>query len=137
MLLKLALVVCSRKFVSLNVGRKVFRKISKNGLQCLSENNFVQDYQKRPFFLEHLSLIETTRSWTFDNKRKQDLWNPIDVHAIFWVWTWFYSIPREASEEFETFFSTELLLYKPFHDIPAEIGISTKIIIENWRNFRY
>ena len=32
MLLKLPLVVCSKKFVSLNVGRKVFRKISRDGL---------------------------------------------------------------------------------------------------------
>ena len=28
-------------------------------------------------------------------------------------------------------------MYKPFHDIPAEIGLSAKNIIENWRNFQY
>lgn len=61
MFLKQPLVVCSRKFVSLNVGRKVFRKISRDGLQCSPENSFVQHYQKRPFFLEHLSLIETKK----------------------------------------------------------------------------
>ena len=31
----------------------------------------------------------------------------------------------------------ELLLYKPFHNIITDIGLSTDIIIENWRNFRY
>ena len=72
MFLKLPLAICSQKFFYLNVGRKVFRKISRDGLQCLSENTFFHHYQKRPFFLEHLSLIETTRSWTFDIKRKQD-----------------------------------------------------------------
>jgi len=103
MLLKLPLVVCSRKFVSLNVGRNIFRKISRDGLQISSKNTFVQHYQKRPFFLEHLSLIETTRSWTFDSKCKQDPWKPKDVHAIVQVWPQFYSIPGEASKEFETF----------------------------------
>jgi len=96
MLLKLPLVVCSRKFVSLNVGKKVFRKISRDGLQCSSENTFVQHYQKIPFFLEHLFLIETTRSWTFDSKRKQDPWKRRDVHAIVQVLPWFYYIIGEA-----------------------------------------
>ena len=73
-------------------------------MKCSSENNFVQHYQKRPFFLEHLSLIETTRSWTFDRKRKKYPWKPRDVHTIFWVWPWFYSIPSDGSNEFETFF---------------------------------
>ena len=82
MLLKLPLVVCSHEFVSLNVGRKVFRKISRDGLQCSSQNTFVQHYQKRPFFLKNLSLIETKRSWTFDSKHKQDPWKPRDIHAI-------------------------------------------------------
>ena len=57
MLLKPPLVVCSQKFVSLNVGRNVFMKISRDGLQCSSKNTFVQHYKKIPFFLEHLSLI--------------------------------------------------------------------------------
>ena len=30
-----------------------------------------------------------------------------------------------------------MLLYKPFRDIPAEIGLLAKIIIESWRNFHY
>ena len=57
MLLKLPLVVYSLKFVSLNVGRKVFRKISRDGMQCSYENTFVQHYQKRHFFLEHLTFL--------------------------------------------------------------------------------
>ena len=47
--------------------------------------------------------METTRSWTFDSKHKQDPWKPRDVHAIVCVWPWFYSIAGEALEEFETF----------------------------------
>ena len=75
-------------------------------MKFLFENTFVQNYQKRPFFLGNLSLIETTRSWTFDNKYKQNPWKPRDVHAIVRVWPRFYSIPSEGSKEFEKFFWT-------------------------------
>lgn len=57
MLLKIPLVVWSQKFVSLNVGRNVFRKISMDGLEFSSKKTFVQHYEKRPFLLKHLSLI--------------------------------------------------------------------------------
>ena len=73
-------------------------------MQCSSENNFVQHYQKRPFLLEHLSLIETARSWKFDSKLKKYPWKPRDVHAIVLVWPRFYSIPSDGLDEFETFF---------------------------------
>lgn len=48
-----------------------------------------------------------------------------------------YSIPVEGSKEFETFCWTQLLLYKPFCDVGSYIGLCTKIIVENWRNWRY
>jgi ATP-dependent DNA helicase PIF1 len=137
MLLKLPLVLCSRKFVSLNVGRKVFRKFPKDPHQFSSPNSFVQTYQQRPSFIEHLCLIEATRSWTFDAKCKKEQWKPRDVHAIVRVWPRFYSIPDEASEDFQTFCWTEFLLYKPFRNIPLDIGLSDDTVIENWRNFRY
>ena len=73
----------------------------------------------------------------FDSKRKKDPWKPRDAHAIVRVWPRFYSIPGEDSKDFEPFRLTKLLLYKPFCDIYAEIGLSTEIIVEKWRNFRY
>ena len=30
-----------------------------------------------------------------------------------------------------------MLLYKPFRNIPNDIGLSSETVIENWRNFRY
>ena len=45
MLLKLPLVVCSRKFFSLNVGRKVFKKVSNDPHQFSEPDNFLQIYQ--------------------------------------------------------------------------------------------
>jgi hypothetical protein len=86
MLLNLPLVLCSRFFVSLNVGRKVFKKVPKNPHQFSSPNSFVEMYQQRPDFIDHLCLIETTRSWTFFAKRKKEKWKPRNVHAIVRVW---------------------------------------------------
>jgi hypothetical protein len=107
----------------------------KNPHQFSSPNSFVEIYQQRPTFIEHLCLIETTRSWTFDAKRKKEKWKPRHVHAIVRVWPQFYSIPEESSEDFQTFCWTELILYKPFRNIPLDIGLSDDIVIENWRNF--
>lgn len=104
-------------------------------MQCSSQNTFVQHYQKTPSFLEHLSLRETTRSWTFYSNRRQDPWKPRDVNDIVQVLPWFYSIASQAPEEFETFCWIKLLLYKPFRDIPTEIGLLAEIIIKNWMNF--
>jgi ATP-dependent DNA helicase PIF1 len=137
MLLKLPLVVCSRKFFSLNVGRKVFKKVSNDPHPFSSPDSFLEIYQNRPSFLDHLSMIEIARSWTFDGKRKKEPWKHRYVHAIVRVWPRFYSIPSEGSDEFETFCWTELLLYKPFRNIPNDIGLSSETVIENWRNFRY
>jgi hypothetical protein len=60
-----------------------------------------------------------------------------NFHAIVRVWSRFYSILDEASEEFQIFCWSELILYKPFRNIPIDIGLSDETMIENWRNFRY
>ena len=137
MLLKLPLVVCSRKFFPLNVRRKIFQRLSTDPHKFSSHNGFVDVYRNHPDFLEHLSMIETTRSWTFSAHRKREQWKPTDMHAIVRVWPRFYSIPKEDLDEFETFCFTELLLYKPFRNISSDIGLLMETIIENWRNFRY
>ena len=58
MLLKLPLVIFSI-FVSINVGRKIFKRVSSNSnnkkLQTISR--FLELYQNKILFLEHLSLI--------------------------------------------------------------------------------
>lgn len=70
LLLKLPLVVCSWKFFSLNVGKKVYQRVSLHSDQVLHKNNFFQVYSSRPIFLEHLCLIETSRSWNFEEKHR-------------------------------------------------------------------
>jgi hypothetical protein len=37
----------------------------------------------------------------------------------------------EAPKEFETLYWTKLLLYKPFRNIPIDIDLSSKTMIEN------
>ena len=62
MLLKLPLIISSRSFVSVNVGRKIFKRDSSdsNNNKFPTGSGFLEHYQKRPPFLEHLSLIEIT-----------------------------------------------------------------------------
>jgi hypothetical protein len=71
MLLKLPHVLCSQKFVSLNIGRKVFKKNSKDTHQFSSPNNFVEKYQQRPYFIKHLCLIEKMMKY-IPNVRKRN-----------------------------------------------------------------
>jgi hypothetical protein len=82
MLLKLLIVVCSRELFSLNVGRNVFKKVSNDAHRFSSSDSFIQIYQNRPSFLDHLSMIETKRSWTFDENHKKEPWKHIYLHAI-------------------------------------------------------
>lgn len=62
LLLKLPLVIYSRKFFSLNVRKKVYQRVSIHSKDFLCGNNFIEVYESHPFFLEHLCLIETIRS---------------------------------------------------------------------------
>ena len=59
------------------------------------------------------------------------------MHAIIRVWPRFHSIPKEDSEQFDSFCLSELLLYKPFWNIEEDIGLDSNTIIENWRNLHY
>ena len=72
MFLKLPLVVCSRNFFPLNVGREVFQRLSTEPHKFSSHNGFVDIYRNHPDFLEHLCMIETARSWTFYVHRKRE-----------------------------------------------------------------
>ena len=71
MLLKLPLVIYRCSFVSVNVGRKIFKRVSSDldNNKFSTSSMFLEQYQKRPPFLKHLSLIETARSWSFSGRR--------------------------------------------------------------------
>ena len=66
---------------------------------------------------------------------KKKAWKPRDVPGIVCVWPRFYSIPPKKYENFEVFCFSKLVLYKPFQNMSTDIGISSEIIIENWKSF--
>ena len=88
MLLKIPLVISSCSFVSDNVGRKILKRVSSNSdnNKFLTGSGFLEHYQNRPPFLEHLSLIETARSWSFSGRHQREPWKPRDTPAIVRVW---------------------------------------------------
>ena len=82
-------------------------------------------------------LLLTLHDWSFNAQHKKEPWKLRDKPMIVWVWTWFCEVTKDNSFTFESFFLSELLLYKPFRNIHIDIGINTEIIIHNWRKFRY
>lgn len=66
MLLELPLVECSRVFVSLNVGWKVFKEVEKSDEEETKINgkSLIDGYIQRPCTMETTSLIDAARSWT-------------------------------------------------------------------------
>ena len=68
MILMLPLFICSRQVFSLNVGKKILRKVSSNLIAFEVQESFIDVYKKRPSFLVSLCMIETTRSWSYDVK---------------------------------------------------------------------
>eukprot|EP01018_Ginkgo_biloba_P011228 Gb_05719 [translate_table: standard] len=137
MLLSLPLIECSRAFVVLNVGRKVFQKIQRHHGFIVPDNSFIHAYMDRPPQMEHLPLIEVARSWTYSERRKNEPWKPREKAAVVRVWPHFHAAPSDDSEQFEEFCWSELVLYKPFRTFDVDIGIVKEVIIERWRSFRY
>ncbi|KAH9293740.1 hypothetical protein KI387_041056, partial [Taxus chinensis] len=136
MLLKLMLVQCSRSFMNLNVGRKVFYKLIMTSRENERGSCFIDAYKDRPVLLESISLIDAVRSWSFNVKRKKDKWKSRDTPAIIRMWPWYFSIPESGSEDHEKFFWSELLLYKPFCDIRKDISSTREEILENWERIK-
>ena len=61
MFLKIPVFISSHRFVLVNVGRKTFKRVSSNLDNNIFPTNygFLELYQNRTPFLEHLSLIDT------------------------------------------------------------------------------
>lgn len=139
MLLELPLVQSSRTFVNLNVSREVFKCVDLNTDDDNKEHtiSFIDAYRNRPQFLEVLSLIDTVKSWIYNQKRRgENKWSPRKFDAIVRVFLRFQSIPARHSEKWIDFCSSELLLYKPFREIRTDIGHNDESIVTTWDNFR-
>ena len=57
-------------------------------------------------------------------------------HKIVKFFPQFTSIPPFDSSTFEPFCWSELLLYKPFHSIPRDIGTTSCEIVSHWHHIK-
>ena len=97
MLQKLPLVKCSRSFVSLNVKKQIFKRVSEHLDGEPPSTPFIVSYMHRPPTLEDLPLIEVARSWTFSSRRKKTPWKQIFPPMVVRVLPRFTSIPLKDS----------------------------------------
>ncbi|KAH9305362.1 hypothetical protein KI387_009766 [Taxus chinensis] len=74
MLQKMPLVMCSRPFVSLNVGKKILRRVVESDADAEQTSAFLDAYKVRPTIMEHLPLIQVARDWSYNKNRKGDKW---------------------------------------------------------------
>ncbi|XP_059076868.1 uncharacterized protein LOC131031330 [Cryptomeria japonica] len=140
MLLELPLVESSRRFVNLNVSHEVFKPVTINDEENNEEQtkSFIDGYKTRPLCMEGVTLIDAARSWIYNPKRKRDnKWEPRERAAIVRVFPRFVSLPPRESNKWIDFCLSELLLYKPFHDIERDIGHDDDSMIANWESFTY
>ncbi|XP_059065211.1 uncharacterized protein LOC131857122 [Cryptomeria japonica] len=140
MLLELPLVQSGRTFVNLNVSREVFKRVDLNTDDDNEEHtiSFIDAYRNMPQILEVVCLIDAAKSWIYNRKRRgENKWSPRKVAAIVRVFPRFQSISAHHSEKWIDFFSSELLLYKPFREIHTDIGHNDESIVAKWDNFRY
>ena len=82
--------------------------------------------------MEGITLIDAVRSWIYNPKKRGDnKWGPREIVTIVRVFPRFISIPPRDSNKWVEFFSSELFLYKPFHDIERDISDSDATIVTN------
>ena len=136
MLQKLPLVLCSRHFFSLNLSQSVFRCVSNGTNNIPPTPPFIFAYMQRPVALEHITLLEAARSWSFFANRKTNPWKQNLHHKIVRVYPQFLSIPTFDSSYFEPFCWSKLLLYKPFCSIRLDIGTTSSEMISHWHHIK-
>ena len=64
LLLELPLSECSRCFVVLNVGMKVFKQVQVDAYNADNDNSLIDAYTKRPKNMEELTLIDVAKYWS-------------------------------------------------------------------------
>lgn len=136
MLLKLPLISCTHQFVMLNVGKRIFQRIANCDEESQTSISYISNYMNRPSELANLTLLRSTQLYTYSDQRKTCKWMKRKLPAIVNVHPQHKSLPLEEDNSFESFYWSELLLYKPFRIIPLHIGNSAKEIIINWKHLQ-
>lgn len=86
------------------LGKKLFHHIKLIVDGHERQSTYIQAYIPRPSHLEQISLIESTRSYTYLANRKGCKWHRRDDKVIVQVYPKFYMVPPEDSNNFELFF---------------------------------
>ena len=81
--------------------------------------------------LERITLIKSTRCYTYLPSCKECKLKKRKEHPILQVCPQFYITPKEELKHFETFFRSELQLYIKFQKIDENLGKKTKKKIIN------
>lgn len=137
MLQKLPLVICNRHFISLNVGKKKVHHIKSTANGNDIKSTYIQACVHRPTHLELLSLIDSSRSYTYSCNRKGCKWHPREEKAIAQVFPKFYVVPPEDSDNFELLCWSELLLDKHFYTVTIDIGLPKEDVITHWKTMAF
>ena len=135
MLQKLPLTLFSHTFISLNTSHTIFKRVSLDIPNTPPPTNFISAYMQRPASLEHLPLLEASHSWSFSTHRKKCQWKLHKPAKIVCDLPCFLDIPPSISPLYVNFCWSELLLYKPFRNVPKDIGSSDLEIVSAWESF--
>ncbi|KAH9307979.1 hypothetical protein KI387_035890, partial [Taxus chinensis] len=137
MLQKMPLVMCSRPFVPLNVGKKILRRVVKSDADAQQTTAFLDAYKVRPTTMEHLPLIQVARDWNYNKHRKGDKWKKRPIQAIVRVHLRFVDVPAQESTSYDLLCWSKLLLYKPFRNIAFEFGSTPHDINVTWDMYKH
>ena len=118
------------------MSQTVFRRVSNDTNNTPATPPFMFAYMQRPIALEHLTLLEAGRCWSFSPNRKKNPWKQNLCDKIVRVYPHFTSIPPFDSSSFEPFCWGKNLLYKPFHSIHQDIGTTSSEIISHWHHIK-
>lgn len=86
-----------------------------------------------PLELDKMPLIQSTQMYSYIHQHKKEKWLRRKQKAIVNVHLRFKEPPNEDNKNFEIFCRSKLLIYKPFHNILINIGVTKEKIISNWR----
>jgi hypothetical protein len=131
---KLPHVTCSHTFTKLNVGRKIFRRISYDLPNCLYGSTFIDAYLIRQVFFDPVCVFDLTKH--YNQARKNEKWKKRNIPAIVHVWPLFTTIPNKYSDKFFEFYCSDLILYKPLHSFSEDIGLSNEDIVSTSETIR-
>jgi hypothetical protein len=125
LLLELPLSECSHWFVVLNIGKKVFKQVKIDTYNVDIDIYLIDAYTNRPTHIEHLALIDVTKSWSYDKHRHGEKWLPWKNASIVRVFPRFNSVLDQEDDKFIEFCWSELVLYKTLRDFHIDIGNTT------------